>query len=283
VASLAVLSGACVLADVDVDASNLHLVLEPDVLQREEFFGGHRATIRPDACLACGQCAEACRFDAIVQNGRRHPNGLAAWHVDPIACEGCGVCTIVCPENAIDLEPTADGSLFVSETRCGPMVHAELGIAAANSGKLVTAVRQRARQVANQRGIDILIADGPPGTGCPVIAAMTGASLVLAVTEPTLSGEHDLDRVLRLASHFGIPAVVTVNKWDLNPELTDRIERRARANNAQVAARVRYDPDATAAQIDNQTIVDRDSAVGHDIRSLWADLRRIGDRRGIPL
>ena len=176
-----------------------------------------------------------------------------------------------------------NGQLFISETRYGPMVHAKLGIAEENSGKLVTAVRKEARQLAKQRRQELVIVDGPPGIGCPVIASVTGASLVLAVTEPTLSGEHDLDRVLRLTEHFGIPAAVCVNKWDLNAALAERIERRAKARNAVVAGRVRYDREVTTAQIYARAAVERDCEAGHDLRTVWNELRKVGDKYGIRL
>jgi MinD superfamily P-loop ATPase len=281
VASFAALADKCVVADADVDAADLHLILKPTIVHREKFSGGSRARILSERCTACGQCEEICRFDAITCDGPGNGRTERTYRIDPIACEGCGVCAYFCAEDAIEFAPVVNGELFISETRCGPMVHAKLGIAAENSGKLVTAVRQQARQLADQRQRELIIVDGPPGIGCPVIASLAGASLVFVVAEPTLSGEHDLERVLRLAKHFGVPAAVCVNKWDLNPSMAERIERGAGARGAAVANRVRYDTDVTSAQVQAQAIVERDGEVGHDVRGLWRSLRDIGDRHGI--
>lgn len=283
VASFAMLAEECVLADADVDAADLHLILEPTIVHREDFSGGSRATILSQECTACGKCEALCRFDAVTHDGPGNGAVDKTYRIDPIACEGCGVCAHFCEEKAIDFAPAVNGELLVSETRCGPMVHARLGVAEENSGKLVSVVRTRARQLAKQRDGKLIIADGPPGIGCPVIASLTGASLALVVTEPTLSGEHDLERVLQLTKHFGIPAAVCVNKWDLNGAMTDRIERKAQAAGAAVTGRVRYDTDVTAAQIHAQATVERSCPAADDIRDLWNDLKEIGGRRGIRL
>ena len=221
-ASLAVLAERPVLADCDVDASDLYLVLAPRILERHEFFGGRKAVVREADCLGCGDCRRRCRFGAVARRDRSPAGQVFA--VDPFSCEGCGVCVRFCPASAIDFPERSCGEWMVSATRCGPMVHARLGIAAENSGKLVSTVRREARRVAEAEGRSLIVVDGPPGIGCPVIASLTGASLVLAVTEPTLSGEHDLARVLDLARHFGIPSAVCVNKWDINPEAAVGIE-----------------------------------------------------------
>ncbi len=280
-ASFAVLAGRVVLADCDVDAADLHLILSPDVKRREVFRSGHRATIRQSDCTCCGDCATLCRFDAVRRLERR--NGTVAYVINPMACEGCGVCVRFCPEHAIDFSEQTCGEWFVSETRCGPFVHAKLGAAAENSGKLVSLVRAQAREVAKTRGLDLVLIDGSPGIGCPVIASLAGANLALAVTEPTLSGEHDLERVLQLIKHFGIPAMICVNKWDLNPSMTERIEHTARARGAAVAHRVRYDTAVTSAQIRAQAVVECESEAADDVRSLWRNVVDIGDRHGIRL
>lgn len=268
-ASLAVLASHAVLVDCDVDAADLHLVLAPQVRRRAEFFAGHDATIRPDDCDNCGLCAQLCRFGAI-----RWKDGQSAPDVDTLACEGCGVCARICPRAAVDLTPRRCGEWFVSDTRCGPMVHARLGIAAENSGKLVSLVRAEARRIASGNRHSLILIDGPPGIGCPVIAAMTGATAVLAVSEPSVSGEHDLDRVLDLAKHFGIPAAVCVNRWDLDPAGTERIERRADRRGALVAGRVRYDRSVTEAQVRGVTVVELDGPATEDIRSVWETITR---------
>ena len=269
-AAFAVLSGRAVIADCDVDAADLHLVLSPRVLERREFRSGHQAHIRPEDCTGCGVCAERCRFGAVVANG--NPSDKPAFTVDPISCEGCGVCVRFCPENAIEFRERVCGEWMVSETRCGPMVHARLGVAAENSGKLVSTVRGEARRIAEERDHSLILVDGPPGIGCPVIASVTGASLVLVVTEPTVSGEHDLERVLALARHFKIPAAVCVNKWDLNAEMTERIEEGARREGARVAGRIRYDPAVTRAQIEERTVVETQAPSAEDVRELWTQL-----------
>ena len=270
-ASFAALASGAVLADCDVDAADLHLILAPEVRRREEFRSGYQASIRQDECTACGECARLCRFDAIQRI--EHSSDKVEYVVSPTACEGCGVCVRFCPALAIDFDEQVCGEWMVSDTRFGPMVHAKLGIAAENSGKLVSAVRAQAREVAKERGLKSVLIDGSPGIGCPVIASLTGAHLALVVTEPTLSGEHDLERVLQLTQHFGIPAMICVNKWDLNPSMTERIERAAEARGATVAGRVRYDTTVTAAQVRAQAVVECESAAADDVRALWESVK----------
>jgi len=264
-ASLAVLADRPVIADCDVDASDLHLVLSPRVKERHEFRSGHNAVIRQDDCTGCGACLAHCRFGAVVQRP-------AAYAVDPIACEGCGVCVRFCTEKAIDFPERLCGEWMISETRCGPMVHARLGVAAENSGKLVSIVRREARRIAESENHPLIIVDGPPGIGCPVIASVTGATLVLAVTEPTVSGEHDLERVLSLTRHFDIPAAVCVNKWDLNAEMTERIEDKTRKAGARIAGRIRYDRAVTLAQMQARAVVETEARCVEDIQRVWNGL-----------
>ena len=270
VASFAALAGDLVLADCDVDAADLHLVLAPDVLERADFVSGHDAVVVEERCDGCDECVAACRFDAITRS-----DGAAIPTVDPVACEGCGVCRYVCPAGAVILVPRHCGERFVSDTRCGPMVHARLGIAAENSGKLVTTVRAEARRVAAARGLGMVLIDGPPGIGCPVIASITGSTAVLAVAEPSVSGEHDLARVLDLARHFDIPAAVCVNRWDLSAEATERIETLARIRGAELAGRVRYDPAVTDAQLRGLSVAELGGDAADDIRALWRRVREL--------
>jgi MinD superfamily P-loop ATPase len=302
-ASLAVLAERPVIADCDVDAADLHLVLSPQVKERHEFRSGHEAVIRGKDCIGCGLCLTHCRFDAVKmddlsfrgvcdEESRLSPTGArflttfgmtdtacqkvpseTTFSIDPISCEGCGVCVRFCPVQAIDFPERLCGEWMVSETRCGPMVHARLGVAAENSGKLVSTVRREARRIAEQEHHSLVIIDGPPGIGCPVIASVTGASLVLVVTEPTVSGEHDLERVLSLARHFSIPSAVCVNKWDINPGMTERIENRARESGARVAGRVRYDRAVTSAQLQELAVVETASPAAADIRHIWDELK----------
>jgi len=275
VASFAALAEKAVLADCDVDAADLHLVLEPRTIRREDFSGGKRARITPAQCTACGKCKEVCRFDAVHSDGPGNGRAAKTFCIDPVACEGCGVCAWFCPEKAIEFGPVVNGEWFVSETRFGPMVHAKLGIAEENSGKLVSTVRAEARRLAEQRGLEMVIIDGSPGIGCPVIASITGANLVLIVTEPTLSGKHDMDRVADLTRHFGIPAVVCVNKWDLNPQIADEIESLAGRRRIRIAGRVRYDRAVTAAQLRRLSVVEyRQNGGAEDVRRVWSTLLR---------
>jgi len=266
-ASFAAMAENLVIADCDVDAADLHLVLSPETREKFDFRSGHEAIIRQNACNGCGDCFYRCRFDAVQVTGT--VSGRKQYHIDPVSCEGCGVCVRFCPEQAIDFPESLCGEWMISDTRCGPMVHARLGVAAENSGHLVSTVRKEARRIAEEKGIPLIIVDGPPGIGCPVIASVTGTSLVLIVTEPTVSGEHDLERVLSLTRHFRIPAAVCINKWDLNPEMTERIEKKAIDSGASAAGRIRYDPAVTRAQILEKAVVEIDGPAAEDIRGIW--------------
>lgn len=268
VASFAALADRKVLADCDVDAADLHLVLNPKIERREEFSGGKKATIRADECIGCDRCIEECRFEAIS-----YPENSDTPRVNHISCEGCGVCARVCPVEAVSFEPVVNGEWYISSTNYGPMVHARLGIAEGNSGKLVTLIRREARSIAEKDGLNYIIVDGSPGIGCPVIASITGADLVLVVTEPTLSGRHDLLRVADLASYFRIPSLVCVNKWDLNPEITEQIEKEAEEYGVRTAGRIRYDRAITEAQIMKTSVVEyTGGAVSGDIKAVWQNV-----------
>jgi MinD superfamily P-loop ATPase len=272
VASFAVLAGNAVIADCDVDAADLHLILHPAEKARHEFRSGYVAEIEKRLCEGCGICTELCRFGALIES---QGFGYNSVHVDPHACEGCGVCVRVCPNRAIKLKEKVAGDWMVSDTRVGPMVHARLAAAADNSGKLVTTVRQNAKMLAEQSGRALILVDGPPGIGCPAVAAFGGASQCLVVAEPTVSGCHDLERVLALAKHFRVPASVCVNKWDINPAQTEKIERFAETAGATVVGRVRYDPAVTKAQIQALATVETDAPSGADIRGVWDALHFI--------
>jgi MinD superfamily P-loop ATPase len=269
-ASFAALAERPVIADCDVDAADLHLVLSPEVRERSDFRSGHEAFIRENACSGCGDCMVHCRFDAVHE--AEASGGRKKFYIDPVSCEGCGVCVRFCPEQAIDFPESLCGEWMISDTRCGPMVHARLGVAAENSGRLVFTVRKEARRIAEEKNHPLILVDGPPGIGCPVIASVTGASQVLVVTEPTVSGEHDLERVLSLTRHFHIPTAICVNKWDLNPEMTDRIEGKAQQAGALVAGRVRYDSSVTRAQILKKSVVETGGPVAEDIKNIWKQL-----------
>jgi len=259
VGSLAALAERKVLADCDVDAADLHLLLNPSVKQDNEFWSGQVAHIDPDKCTQCGLCQELCRFNAIRD-----------FKVDSVSCEGCGFCSHICPTEAITMKENLSGHLFVSETRYGPLVHARLGIAQENSGKLVAQVRQQARQIAEEQVLDYIISDGPPGIGCPVISSLSGASLALLVTEPTLSGIHDLERVLDVCHHFGVPAMVCINKYDINEDNTQKIERYCSAQGIVVAARIPFDNVVTEALVRGVPVVEySDGRVSREIKTLW--------------
>ncbi len=276
VASFAALAGRLVLADCDVDAADLHLVLEPEIIEQEDFSGGSRARIITEKCSACGKCREVCRFNAISFDGRENHMVEKTCQVDPIACEGCGVCKYFCPENAIDFSRAVNGEWYVSNTRTGPMVHAKLGIAEENSGKLVSLVRSQAKKIAQEQKHAIVLIDGSPGIGCPVIASITGADLVLVVTEPTLSGLHDLERVADLTKHFNIKTLVCINKWDLNQELSQKIEDMAKQKNLTMAGKIRYDQLVTKAQIKKQAVVEYTQAgIAKDIVEVWTKVNDI--------
>jgi len=273
VASFAALAEKVVLADCDVDAADLYLVLEPRIIKRENFSGGSRARVMSGHCTACGKCEEVCRFDAVSYDGAGNGKVDKTYRVDPIACEGCGVCAYFCPENAIEFAPAVNGKWFVSETRCGPMVHARLGVAEENSGKLVTLVRTQAENIAQERNLDLILIDGAPGIGCPVIASITGADLVLVVTEPTLSGLHDLQRVSELTRHFSVETLVCINKADLNKDLASEIETQVRQRGLRMAGQVRYDRTVTEAQIKKKSVVEHTkNGAATDIKQLWAEV-----------
>ena len=260
VASFAAIAQNKVLADADVDAADLHLILTPAIKHEEDFKGGRTAQINPEICTECGECLERCQFNAISPD----------FVVDKIDCEGCGVCVHFCPVEAIDFPQNICGKWYISDTRFGPMVHARLGIAEENSGLLVSLVRNQAKVLAEERGLDTIIVDGPPGIGCPVIASITGTSAVLIVTEPTLSGLHDLERVGGLAAHFKIPTLACVNKFDLNEEMSNQIADYCARNRIELVGRIPYDTAVTYAMVAGKSIVEfSDGRVSDAIKDIW--------------
>jgi MinD superfamily P-loop ATPase len=270
VASFAALANNAVLADCDVDAADLHLLLDPDIKQTHDFSGGKLAAVVAEKCIGCGRCREVCNFDAVLFNGSGNDIVGKTYTIDPISCEGCGVCVLFCPVYAIEFKMVVNGQWFVSETRFGPMVHARLGIAQENSGKLVSLIRKEAKQIATERNNDLIIVDGSPGIGCPVIASITGADLVLVVTEPTLSGRHDLDRVTQLTEHFNIPTLICINKYDINLNIAEEIKNTALGKNLKVVGEIPYDPAVTKAQIAGKSIVEySNGSLKGRIVSMW--------------
>jgi len=260
VASFAAIAQNKILADADVDAADLHLILTPEIKHKEDFRGGRTAQIDPEICTECGECLERCQFNAISPD----------FVVDKIDCEGCGVCVNFCPVEAIDFPQNICGKWYISETRFGPMVHARLGIAEENSGLLVSLVRNQAKVLAEEQGLNTIIVDGPPGIGCPVIASITGTSAVLIVTEPTLSGLHDLERVGGLAAHFKIPTLACVNKFDLNEEMSNQIADYCARNQFELAGRIPYDTAVTHAMVAGKSIVEfSNGRVSEAIKEIW--------------
>jgi MinD superfamily P-loop ATPase len=269
-AAFAALAKSAVLADCDVDAADLHLVLNPEVQRQNDFSGGKLAVINSAKCVSCGRCAALCRFEAVRLNGQGNDIVAKTYEVDPIACEGCKVCVEFCPVDAISFEPAINGRWFVSDTRFGPMVHARLGIAQENSGKLVTLIRKEAKTIAEEQNKQFLIVDGSPGVGCPVIASVTGADMVVIVTEPTLSGLHDLKRVAQLTKNFGITTLVCINKADINPQMSKHISEDAEKQDLKVIGQIPYDDAFTKAQIMKATIMEyTNGKIAETIKALW--------------
>ena len=261
VAAFASLVDNKVLCDADVDAADLHLILAPQIRESHDFESGHTAVIDPDKCTRCNLCRDLCRWNAISED----------FVVDAIACEGCGVCHYFCPEEAIDFPLNTCGEWFISDTRFGPMAHARLGIAEENSGKLVSLIRQEGKKLAEAKNMGLLLTDGPPGIGCPVIASLGGATAVLIVSEPTVSGRHDMERVAELAAFFKIPAMVCINKFDLNLDEGQAIETFARAKGIRVMERIPFDPVFTRAMVQGKTIFEYDGNAhgAAAVRKLW--------------
>jgi len=259
-ASFSALAKNKVMADCDVDAADLHLLLHPVIKERYDFAGGVTAKIDEEICIKCKQCVDICRFDAITHK----------IIVDPISCEGCALCSRICPVEAIKMEDNICGEWFVSETKYGPLVHAKLGIAEENSGKLVTKVRQIAKEIAKNKGMDYVIIDGPPGIGCPVIASLTGVNVAVIVTEPTLSGIHDMERVLDVASHFEVDSKVVVNKYDLNIENSKQIMSFCREKDIELAGMIPFSREVSESIVKGVTIVEyMQNDVSKEITSIW--------------
>lgn len=268
VGSLAALAQSKVLADCDVDAADLHLLLKPTTQQNHEFWSGQVAVIDEEKCTQCGLCQDVCRFEAIKD-----------FKVNPISCEGCGFCYNICPDEAVTMKESLSGQWFISDTKYGPLVHARLGIAQENSGKLVALVRQQAKLIAEKQNLDYIISDGPPGIGCPVISSLSGADLVLLVTEPTLSGIHDLERVIGVCHHFGVPALACINKYDINEDNTHQIKNYCLNQGVEVAAKVPFDNVVTEALIQGLPVVEYSQGkVTKEIKSLWQRITQALDK-----
>jgi len=263
VSSFAHLAENAVLCDCDVDAADLHIILQPDIQKTHAFSGGKQAKIRYDKCQSCGTCKKLCKFNAVKKTNE-------TYTIDPVFCEGCGVCYWFCPAEAIEFQEVQNGEWYESNAKNGSLIHAKLFAAQENSGKLVSVIREAARKTAGEKEKNLIIIDGSPGIGCPVIASITGADYVLIVTEPTLSGKHDMERVIALCRHFQIPCSVTINKWDINPEISNSIEDFCRKNNISIPGKIRYDLNITYSQIELKSIVEFTSqGAAEDIKNIW--------------
>jgi MinD superfamily P-loop ATPase len=264
-AAFASLAKNKVMVDCDVDAADLHLLLQPKIVTQEKYFGGRSPHVDLEKCTQCGLCTEVCRFHAI-------DNGA----VDPISCEGCGFCFHVCPESAIMMEEAFSGDWFISETSYGPFVHARLGIGEENSGKLVTVVRKQATEIAKEKNLNLILIDGPPGIGCPVTASITGVNLVLAITEPTLSGIHDLERILKLSDHFKIPSMVCINKFDINLENSQKIISYCENNGSKIVGEIPYEPKVVEALVNRKTVMEYTcNGVETIIQQMWKQVESL--------
>jgi MinD superfamily P-loop ATPase len=266
VAALSSLSENKVIVDCDVDAADMHLILDPKIIKEEEFIGGKNYTIDKEKCNNCSKCEEVCRFDAIgFIEGK--------YFIKPLKCESCGVCAYFCPIDAIDVGEQISGKWFISDTRNGTMVHARLNYAEDNSGKLVAKIREEAKIIAEDKKNELILIDGPPGIGCPVIASLTGTDLVLFVTEPTVSGIHDLKRIAQVVSHFKIKGMLCINKFDLNSEKVDELEDYCEKNSIEIVGKIPYDTDFTKAQISLKTIIEYSNGTSSTlIKEMWGKI-----------
>ena len=273
VSSFAALAENKILADCDVDAPDLHLILNPSVKEKFDFFGIKSPKINPEKCLECGICRSVCRFDAIDEN----------FQLIDVACEGCGVCVWNCPHGAIDYLDKKRGECYISTTRYGSMVHAQLGIAEENSGKLVSMVREKARKIASDEKADLILVDGPPGIGCPVIASIGGVDFVVVVSEPTLSAIHDMKRVVKLAEHFKVPVGICINKYNLNEEMTQHIKDFASKQKIVILGEIPYSSDFYKAQKFGQNILEYNNDFRKPFSEIWKSiLNNInGDKNGL--
>ena len=271
-AAFAALARNAVLCDLDVDVPDLHIVLNPKDGEGHVFMGGNKAQVREEDCIGCGQCADLCRFDAITMDEDRA-------HINELNCEGCGVCVTLCPQKALDFPAARCGDWYVGETRFGPFLHAVLVPGQENSGKLVTLLKREARELARSSGRELILCDGSPGIGCPVISSLSGATLAVAVVEPSLSGSHDFDRVARVCAHFRVPIGVIVNKADINPEETDQIIAYCEREGHTILGTVPFSADITRATIEGRAITETDSELAARLAQIWEKVDALAESK----
>jgi MinD superfamily P-loop ATPase len=263
-AAFAHLANGSVICDLDVDAPDLHLLLQPRQMASEPFISGHEARIRAEHCNGCGLCMTLCRFNAIAESD-------AVPRIDPLRCEGCKTCVALCPSQAIDFNPKQCGQWYLSQTRMGPLVHAQLIPAEENSGRLVALLRQKAKELAQERQLSLVLSDGPPGIGCPVISSLAGASLAVIVSEPTPSGEHDLVRIVDLCDHFQVPVGVIINKADLSVDYHRRIETFCDERTIPLLGSLPFDTVFIEAVVKGRAVTEYvPDGIAEDIRRIWA-------------
>ncbi len=271
-ACFASLARSKVMVDCDVDAANLYLLLHPEIQESHKFSGGMKARIEQNNCSRCGECVDVCRFSAI------HEKKDGEFIVDPISCEGCGICYHVCPVEAIEMEKSISGEWFVSHTKYGPFVHARLGIGEENSGKLVTEIRKKAKEIAEENNLDLVIIDGPPGIGCPVIASLSGADLALVVTEPTLAGIHDMERVVEMAHHFKIETACCINKFDINPANSASIEDWCQEKSIPLLGKIPFDEEVTKSMVQLEPLIEySNNPASKEVKKIWKKIQGLND------
>ncbi len=267
-AAFAHLAGNAILCDLDVDAPDLHLILGPEIEYREEFISGHEAVIDVRQCSECGLCASLCAFEAVTERND-------TYHIDPLRCEGCKLCVAMCPSEAIDFVPRHCGTWFRSTTRFGAMIHAQLFPGQENSGRLVSLLKREAHALAKETGAELILSDGSPGIGCPVISSLSQAKLAVVVTEPTPSGVHDLERVTALCDHFRIPVAVLINKCDLNPEKVQEIKVLCHERGYRLVGELPHDVAVIEAMVLGKAVTELDTNFGRQVRSAWAAITEI--------
>ena len=267
IGSFAHLAKNKILVDCDVDASDLHLLLSPHPTEEHEFKSGVKARVEADKCSSCGMCAELCQFDSIIMEDTAV--------ISELNCEGCGVCAHFCPEECIVLDENHCGSWYVADTDYGKLVHAQLFAGEENSGKLVSFIKNKARELAEETSTELILIDGAPGVGCPVIASLSNVDLAVVITEPTLSGQHDLERILDLTDHFKIPALICVNKWDLHPEMSDTIEAACKNRGVELLGKIPFDPKVIDCQLQGLPVTSNDTSIANSsIRDIWKKLQQ---------